>query len=75
MTGNRLLLARLTCASLAAAPWFSAIWYDTKAVVCLDGSRSSQRPDVWLRPPERTVAKRAPGELLRLRVFTVAASP
>lgn len=30
-----------------------SIWYDTKAVICLDGTRSSTLPDVWLRPPER----------------------
>jgi beta-fructofuranosidase len=58
-----------------------SIWYDTKAVVCLDGSRSSTLPDVWLRPPERAVlehrprdpssvpAATTPGNLLRLRVF------
>ncbi len=43
-------------------------WYDTKAVVCLDGSRSSDLPDVWLRPPERAVLERG-GELVKLRVF------
>ncbi len=46
-----------------------SIWYDTKGVVCLDGSRSSDLPDVWLRPPERAVLERRPDELLRLRVF------
>jgi beta-fructofuranosidase len=58
-----------------------SIWYDTKAVVCLDGSRSSTRPDVWIRPPERTdvdygprdwasaPTATTPGKLLRLRVF------
>ena len=45
-----------------------SIWYDTKAVVCLDGSRSSSLPDVWLRPPERAVLERG-GELIKLRVF------
>ncbi len=46
-----------------------SIWYDTQGVVCLDGSRSSNLPDVWLRPPERTGLERKPGELLKLRVF------
>jgi beta-fructofuranosidase len=32
-----------------------SIWYDTKTVVCLDGSRSSISPEVWVRPPERAV--------------------
>ena len=45
-----------------------SIWYYTKGVVCLDGSRSSTLPDVWLRPPERAVMERK-GEPLRLRVF------
>ncbi len=31
-----------------------SVWYDTPAVACLDGSRSSTLPDVWLRPPEQT---------------------
>ena len=45
-----------------------SIWYDTKGVLCLDGSRSSTSPDVWVRPPERAVLERG-GELLKLRVF------
>jgi len=45
-----------------------SIWYDTKAVICLDGSRSSTLPDVWLRPPERAVMERG-SEPLKLRVF------
>jgi beta-fructofuranosidase len=45
-----------------------AFWYPTQGVVCLDGSRSSTRPDVWPRPPERAVLERN-SELLRLRVF------
>ena len=45
-----------------------SIWYYTKGVVCLDGSRSSTLPDVWLRPPERAVVERK-REPLRLRVF------
>ncbi|MCY2924405.1 MAG: GH32 C-terminal domain-containing protein, partial [Planctomycetota bacterium] len=44
-------------------------WYHAKGLVCLDGSRSSQRADVWLRPPEQVTAPRNPGEPLRLRVF------
>jgi beta-fructofuranosidase len=44
-------------------------WYHAKGLVCLDGSRSSVRPDVWLRPPEQVTAPRNPGEPLKLRVF------
>jgi beta-fructofuranosidase len=46
-----------------------SIWYDTKGIVCLDGSRSSERPDVWLRPPERVIAERGQSEPLTLRIF------
>ena len=58
-----------------------SIWYDTQAVICLDGSRSSISPEVWLRPPERAVLERGsrdwsaaptattPGKPLKLRVF------
>lgn len=58
-----------------------SIWYDTKAVVCLDGSKSSTLPDVWLRPPERAEVDSGPrdwtsapttttpGKPLNLRVF------
>jgi beta-fructofuranosidase len=46
-----------------------AFWYHTQGVVCLDGSRSSNLPDVWLRPPERAVIERRQGETLKLRVF------
>ncbi len=45
-----------------------SIWYDTQSVICLDGSRSSTLPDVWLRPPERVVMERGAGPL-KLRVF------
>jgi beta-fructofuranosidase len=45
-----------------------SIWYQTPGVICLDGSRSSTSPDVWLRPPERAVMDRK-GEPLRMRVF------
>jgi beta-fructofuranosidase len=45
-----------------------AYWYHTKGVVCLDGSHSSARPDVWMRPPERADLERGE-EMLRLRVF------
>jgi beta-fructofuranosidase len=58
-----------------------SIWYDTKSVVSLDGTRSSISPDVWIRPPERAVMEQgprnwdsapdatAPGKPVRLRVF------
>ena len=58
-----------------------SIWYDTKAVICLDGTRSSTLPDVWLRPPERVEVDygsrdgnsaptaTTPGKPLKLRVF------
>ena len=58
-----------------------SVWYDTKAVVCLDGTHSSTLPDVWLRPPERTEVDygardwnsaptaTTPGKRLKLRVF------
>lgn len=58
-----------------------SVWYDTKPVLCLDGTRSSLNPDVWLRPPERATldqgardwasapAETTPGRPLRLRVF------
>ena len=45
-----------------------SVWYHTPGILCLDGSRSSARPDVWLRPPERTTLPRG-GDPLRLRVF------
>jgi beta-fructofuranosidase len=45
-----------------------SIWYHTPGVICLDGSRSSELDDVWLRPPEKTTLERG-GEPLRLRVF------
>ncbi len=45
-----------------------SIWYATPGVLCLDGSRSSTSPEVWLRPPERAVLERGK-ELLNLRVF------
>jgi beta-fructofuranosidase len=58
-----------------------SVWYDTKAVICLDPLRSSTSPDVWIRPPERTVVdygahdwasaptSTTPGKPFRLRVF------
>jgi beta-fructofuranosidase len=46
-----------------------AFWYHTQGVICLDGSRSSNLPDVWLRPPERAVLERGQGETLKLRIF------
>ena len=45
-----------------------SIWYDTKGVICLDGSRSSASPDVWVRPPERAAMQRGT-DLLKLRIF------
>lgn len=46
-----------------------SFWYHTQGVLCLDGSRSSTSPEVWVRPPERAVFERGQGETLRLRVF------
>ena len=43
-------------------------WYYARSVVCLDGSRSSNLPDVLFRPPEMVVLERG-GEPLKLRVF------
>ena len=43
-------------------------WYYAKSIVCLDGSRSSNRPDVLFRPPEMAVMERG-GEPLKLRIF------
>jgi beta-fructofuranosidase len=45
-----------------------SVWYQTKGVVCLDGTRSSNNPDTWIRPPERVDMKRG-SEPLKLRVF------
>jgi len=45
-----------------------SVWYHTPGILCLDGSRSSERDDVWLRPPEKATLERG-GEPLRLRVF------
>jgi beta-fructofuranosidase len=45
-----------------------SFWYHTPGVVCLDGSRSSNLPDVWLRPPERTEVVRG-SKPLKLRIF------
>ena len=43
-------------------------WYETKGEIVLDGSRSSNLDDVWIRPPERAVMSRG-DETLKLRVF------
>lgn len=43
-------------------------WYHAKGCLSLDGSRSSGRPDVWVRPPELAVMERG-DEPLKLRVF------
>jgi len=45
-----------------------SVWYQTKGVICLDGTRSSTNPDIWIRPPERAVFERG-NEPLKLRVF------
>ncbi|MBM4088031.1 MAG: glycoside hydrolase family 32 protein [Planctomycetes bacterium] len=45
-----------------------SIWYHTPGEICLDGSRSSELGDVWLRPPERATLERGGGPLT-LRVF------
>lgn len=45
-----------------------SVWYQTPGTISLDGSRSSQRDDVWLRPPETTTLERR-GKPLVLRVF------
>jgi len=45
-----------------------SVWYQTIGVVCLDGTRSSNNPNTWIRPPERADMDRA-GEPLRVRVF------
>jgi beta-fructofuranosidase len=45
-----------------------SFWYHTRSVVCLDGSRSSTLPDVWVRPPERAMMDRG-AEPLKLRIF------
>lgn len=43
-------------------------WYETKGEIVLDGSRSSNLDDVWIRPPERAIMSRG-DETLKLRVF------
>ena len=45
-----------------------SVWYQTKGVICLDGTSSSTNPDIWIRPPERAVMERG-NEPLKLRVF------
>ncbi len=45
-----------------------SVWYQTKGVVCLDGTRSSNNPNTWIRPPERADMDRG-DESLKLRVF------
>ncbi len=45
-----------------------SVWYRTESEIVLDGSRSSMRPDIWLRPPERAPFARGE-EPLRLRVL------
>jgi len=45
-----------------------SVWYQTKGVVVLDGTRSSTNPNIWIRPPERAEMERG-DEPLKLRVF------
>ena len=45
-----------------------SVWYQTKGVICLDGTSSSTNPDIWIRPPEKAVMERG-NEPLKLRVF------
>jgi len=45
-----------------------SVWYQTKGVICLDGTRSSNNPNTWIRPPERADIERG-DEPLALRVF------
>jgi beta-fructofuranosidase len=45
-----------------------SVWYETPGVISLDGTRSSNHPDTWIRPPEQATLQRSPGPL-RLRVF------
>lgn len=45
-----------------------SVWYQTPGMICLDGSRSSELADVWLRPPEKAKLERD-GNPLTLRVF------
>ncbi len=45
-----------------------SVWYDTPAVITLDGTRSSTSPDTWIRPPESAIMQRGDGPL-KLRVF------
>jgi len=43
-------------------------WYHTPGILCLDGSRSTTRGDVTIRPPEKAAMARG-SEPLKLRVF------
>jgi len=45
-----------------------SVWYQTQGSICLDGSRSSTNPEIWLRPPENAPLTRGE-EPLRLRVL------
>ena len=45
-----------------------SVWYRTQSTICLDGSRSSTNPNIWLRPPECAPLTRG-DEALRLRVL------
>jgi beta-fructofuranosidase len=45
-----------------------SVWYHTPGEICLDGTRSSTLPGIWIRPPERARFERGQ-EPLRLRVL------
>jgi beta-fructofuranosidase len=45
-----------------------SVWYHTDGVICLDGTRSSTNPNIWIRPPETAVLVRKDAPL-KLRVF------
>ena len=52
-----------------------SVWYDTKAVICLDGTRSSTSPDVWMRPPERAALDSGPRDWGSAPVETTLGKP
>ncbi len=52
-----------------------SVWYDTKAVVSLDGTRSSTSPDVWLRPPETVTLDRGSRDWASAPTITTAGAP
>ncbi len=44
-------------------------WYATPSTIVLDGSQSSTRADVDIRPPERATLGKGRDEPLKLRIF------